>query len=92
MEALQAWEDEKVIENEKANGKKEKKRKGAGSLDKSLTAGHSTGVRMEQLQGYFWPLDVYKRVKKQQPDKSLVIRTFGLVLQSRSQVFINLSG
>ena len=29
---------------------------------------------MEQLQGYFWPMDVYKRVKGQTPEKSLPIR------------------
>lgn len=74
MDELQKFEDEKVVDNER-NAAKLKKRKGE-PMDKSLSAGHSSGLRMEQLQGYFWPLDVYKRVKKSLPEKGLAIRTF----------------
>lgn len=34
-----------------------------------------TGVRLEELRGILWPLDVYKRVKTEKPPKSMAIHT-----------------
>ena len=74
MDELQAFEDEKVQENDKANEKKEKRRKMGDTMDKSLSAGQESAMRMEQLQGYFWPMEVYKRHKGHAPEKSIPIR------------------
>lgn len=74
MDELQEFEDDKVKDTDKSNEKKDKRRKMGDTMDKSLSAGQESGMRMEQLQGYFWPMDVYKRVKGQMPEKSLPIR------------------
>ena len=74
MDELQEFEDDKAKDNDKSNEKKDKRRKMGDTMDKSLSAGQESGLRMEQLQGYFWPMDVYKRVKGQTPEKSLPIR------------------
>ena len=72
MAALQEWEKSKrdadFTKWQNEQGGKTKKK--GGQSAKSLTAGHTQMTRLELLQGYFWPLPVYMRVKGQKPDKA----------------------
>ena len=78
MEGLASYEAKLREQSEarmQGQQNKRKRKASGGAVPVSLTAGSSTGQELRQLQGYLWPLDVYRRINKCAPPKDMPIQT-----------------